>query len=74
MEGGLLATFIEAPDQIQAHQGTIDPAMQAICKAQNTSLIGNAAGNSKNWTDLTGANTSPSGLYGAMWPGKTMQC
>ena len=57
VEAGLTATIIEAPHMIQSQQPTIPPAMAAICKSQGIPTAGNAAGNTKNFLDLTGANT-----------------
>jgi iron transport multicopper oxidase len=53
---GLTATIIEAPLELQKQQ-QINPAMEAICKRHGTPTAGNAAGNTKDFTDLTGANT-----------------
>ena len=54
--GGLSATIIEAPLQLQQGQ-QINPAMEQICKQQGVPTAGNAAGNTENHLDLTGANT-----------------
>lgn len=52
---GLIATIIEAPEELA---GLSIPAdHQAACAAQNIPIAGNAAGNTKNLTDLTGENT-----------------
>jgi iron transport multicopper oxidase len=59
VEGGLTATFIEAPDQIQAQSLYIPLSHRAVCDNYGILRKGNAAGNSKNWLDMTGANTSP---------------
>lgn len=67
MSAGLLATFIEAPLQLQKDQPTIPPAMAALCKAQGIPTEGNAAGNAHNFTDLQGAPTLPRAApWGAM--------
>lgn len=54
---GLTATIIEAPQQLSGLSIPADHV--AACKAQNISTSGNAAGNTKNYTDLTGANVDP---------------
>jgi iron transport multicopper oxidase len=52
---GLTATIIEAPEALAGL--SIPDDNQAACKAQNIPIAGNAAGNTNNLTDLTGANT-----------------
>lgn len=52
---GLTATIIEAPEQLAGL--TIPSDSLANCKAQGIPTAGNAAGNTKNLTDLGGANT-----------------
>jgi iron transport multicopper oxidase len=59
VEAGLTATFIEAPDKLQAMNLTLPASHSAVCATQGISMTGNAAGNSNNWLDLTGANTQP---------------
>jgi iron transport multicopper oxidase len=54
---GLIATIIEAPEELRG--GSIPADHQTICKAQNIPLAGNAAGNTQNFLDLTGAFTEP---------------
>lgn len=54
---GLTATIIEDPSALTG--GVIPPDHIAACKAQGIPTIGNAAGNTNNWTDLTGANVEP---------------
>jgi len=69
---GLTATIIEAPEELRGL--TIPDDSLAACKAQNIPTAGNAAGNTKNLTDMTGANTVPP--YpdnGATYPKKRMQ-
>ncbi|KAH7336256.1 Cupredoxin [Rhexocercosporidium sp. MPI-PUGE-AT-0058] len=56
VEAGLVATFIEAPEKLQ-NSLTIPHQHQKICERQGIPTKGNAAGNMKNYTDLTGANT-----------------
>jgi len=52
---GLTATIIEAPEVLAAGLSIPDDN-QAACRAQNISMAGNAAGNTNNFSDLTGAN------------------
>jgi iron transport multicopper oxidase len=54
---GLTATIIEAPEELSGLP--IPSDSQAACAMQNIPIAGNAAGNTKNLTDLTGANTVP---------------
>jgi iron transport multicopper oxidase len=54
IQQGLLLTLIEDPLAIQKGQPNIPSQMQSICKAQGMPLVGNAAGNSKNYLDLKG--------------------
>lgn len=53
---GLTVTMVEAPLQLQK-QESITAQSLANCKAQGASTQGNAAGNTQNHFDLTGANT-----------------
>lgn len=54
---GLMATIIEAPEELT---GSLIPAdHQEVCKVQNIPIDGNAAGNTVNPLNLTGANTMP---------------
>jgi iron transport multicopper oxidase len=55
---GLSATIIEAPDRIQ-RTITIPQNHILACNAQCLPTRGNAAGNTVNHTDLTGANIAP---------------
>ena len=55
---GFFVTFIEAPLQLQAKQSV--PADQfQVCKDQGLPYMGNAAANTVNFTNLTGANNLP---------------
>lgn len=54
---GLSATIIEAPQELAGLP--IPPDHLAVCQAQGIPTAGNAAGNTQNYTDLTGANTVP---------------
>ena len=58
VEAGLTATMIEAPLQLQQQQ-KIPAGHLATCKADGVPTAGNAAGNTVNHLDLTGANTAP---------------
>jgi iron transport multicopper oxidase len=51
-----VATLVEAPDKLQA-QLTIPHDHLKICEAQGIPTKGNAAGNTKNYLNLTGAVT-----------------
>jgi iron transport multicopper oxidase len=54
---GLMATIVEAPEQLAG--GSIPGDHRSACKAQNIPVAGNAAGNTIDHLDLTGANTQP---------------
>jgi iron transport multicopper oxidase len=57
VEMGLTATIIEVPEEIRKF--TIPDDHKAACDVQKIPTKGNAAGNSQNFLDLTGANTLP---------------
>lgn len=59
VESGLTVTFIEAPTELQAMKPYIPVSHRDVCDKHGILRKGNAAGNSKNWQDLTGANTEP---------------
>lgn len=61
MASGLAVTMIEAPLELQATL-RVPKNHYDVCAAGNTPVIGNAAGNTKNYLDLTGANVSPKPL------------
>jgi iron transport multicopper oxidase len=61
MDQGLIATMIEAPLEIQKSL-TIPQNHIDACKAGNVPSKGNAAGNTVDLLDLTGANVPPSPL------------
>jgi iron transport multicopper oxidase len=68
---GLSATIIEAPQELAGL--TIPADHLAVCQAQGIPTAGNAAGNTANYTDLTGANTVP--LFpdrGALFPKRSV--
>lgn len=54
---GLTATIIEDPIGLQSFQIPADHLEN--CKNQGIPTAGNAAGNTKDFTDLTGANIAP---------------
>jgi iron transport multicopper oxidase len=56
LEAGLAAMIIEDPLSLQRNQ-KIPDAWKTQCQNQGIAISGNAAGNTKNYTDLTGANT-----------------
>ncbi|KAF1983986.1 multicopper oxidase [Aulographum hederae CBS 113979] len=58
---GLIATMVEAPLLLQ-NSLSIPPSHYDTCRASNTPFEGNAAGNTVDFTDLTGENTSPAPL------------
>jgi iron transport multicopper oxidase len=63
--GGLTATFIEAPAQLVAQKPYIPASHRVVCDNYGIPRKGNAAGNSVNWLDLTGANTqAPASNWG----------
>jgi iron transport multicopper oxidase len=58
---GLVATFVEAPLEIQ--QVIVVPQNHFdVCKAGNVSTVGNAAGNTANLLNLAGQNAPPGAL------------
>ncbi|KAE9365562.1 multicopper oxidase [Stipitochalara longipes BDJ] len=58
---GLAATVVEAPLVLQKQQ-SIPEAWKTQCASQGYPIAGNAAGNTKNYTDLNGAVTKPAPL------------
>lgn len=61
VDQGLLATMIEAPLDVQKSL-TIPTNHLDTCKAGNIPTAGNAAGNTVNLLDLSGANRAPDPL------------
>jgi iron transport multicopper oxidase len=59
----MTATFIEAPDVMVAGNPYVPASHKSVCDAQGIPRKGNAGGNSKNWLDLSNANTEPSQTY-----------
>jgi len=58
---GLVATMIEAPEELQKSLVIPQDHFQ-VCHEQGLPTSGNAAGNTKDLLDLTGANLSPAPL------------
>lgn len=58
MDSGLVATFIEAPLNIQ-QSITIPEDHLQICNISGVMTAGNAAGNTEDLYDLTGENRAP---------------
>ena len=59
VEAGLSMVFIEAPAELQKLNLQIPQNHKDACKAMGIPMKGNAAGNTNNWLDLTGAPTEP---------------
>ncbi|KAK3939678.1 Cupredoxin [Diplogelasinospora grovesii] len=88
VEAGLTATMIVAPDQMQSRSSTIHIPGDHVdaCRRQGIPTQGNAAGNTQDFLNLTGANTQfdlnpsgavidpstlgPPGKQRAYWPKK----
>lgn len=63
VDSGLILTFVEAPRELQTQLTNQIPQDHFdACKAQGMPIEGNAAGNTKNLLDLSGANVSPAPL------------
>lgn len=70
VEAGLTATILEATDRLG--DLSIPDDHKAACIAGSMPFTGNAAGNTQNPLDLTGANTQvPQTNTGAIWTGKS---
>lgn len=65
VEAGLSAAILEATDRL----GNLEIPWEhkQACVKQGIPLRGNAAGNSVDWLDLTGANMQPMIDMGALW-------
>jgi len=61
VDSGLIATMVEAPLEMQ-QLITVPEDQYELCRAQGIPVAGNAAGNTKNFDDLTGNNVSPAPL------------
>ena len=60
---GLTATFVERPLDVQKQlAGKIPADHLAVCKAGNVPTAGNAVGNTKDYTDLSGEKLPPKTL------------
>ncbi|KAG4438082.1 hypothetical protein IFR05_006448 [Cadophora sp. M221] len=67
VEAGLTATFIEAPTELQAAKLYIPVSHRDVCDVQGIPRKGNAAGNSKDYLDMTGANVvADTNMWGAL--------
>ncbi|OAA35671.1 Cupredoxin [Metarhizium rileyi] len=58
---GLIATFIEAPTELQKTL-SIPPTHLQVCQKANIPTEGNAAANTQNFLDLSGQNAPPAPL------------
>jgi iron transport multicopper oxidase len=56
LSAGLAATLVVAPLELQKTQ-SVPKAFQDMCRAQGIPISGNAAGNTEDFLNLTGANT-----------------
>jgi len=63
VEAGLTMVFIEAPTELRALNLVIPQSHKDACAKSGISMVGNAAGNSKNWLDLSGEATEPAVNY-----------
>jgi iron transport multicopper oxidase len=61
LASGLVATMVEAPLDLQKTLKVPEDHLQ-VCRDSNTPFAGNAAGNTEDFFDLSGANTSPAPL------------
>ncbi|GEQ66685.1 hypothetical protein JCM33374_g348 [Metschnikowia sp. JCM 33374] len=61
LDQGLAVAFIEAPAELQQKEQLTDN-WKSVCKNSNVSFTGNAAGNTANFFDLTGANVQQKDL------------
>lgn len=66
VDQGLIATMVEAP--IQTQQQTIPQDHLDACKIDNIPTAGNAAGNTADLLDLSGANAAPAPLPAGFTP------
>ena len=67
LASGLIATMIEAPPLLQSSL-SIPADHYEVCKAQNIPIVGNAAGNDKDFLDLTGVPEPPGPLPDGFTP------
>lgn len=67
MDQGLIATFIEAPLDLQTSL-VIPEDHKALCAAADIPMFGNAAGNTKDVFDLSGQNHPPKPLPAGFTP------
>jgi iron transport multicopper oxidase len=67
MDQGLIATFIEAPLEMQKSL-VIPDDHKALCANSGIPMVGNAAGNTKDVFDLSGQNHPPKPLPAGFTP------
>ena len=67
VDQGLIATMVEAPLEMQKSL-TIPEDHLAACQARNVPTAGNAAANTVDLLDLTGANVAPKPLPAGFTP------
>lgn len=58
LSAGFFATMVEAPIELQKTE-TVPGDNYEVCKKQGLPFRGNAAGNTKDFGDLSGANDAP---------------
>jgi iron transport multicopper oxidase len=61
VQSGLIATFVEAPLEVQKTL-VVPKDHFAVCEADGVPTEGNAAGNKADWLDLDGENAPPARL------------
>jgi iron transport multicopper oxidase len=67
MDQGLIATFVEAPLEMQKSL-VIPDDHKALCAGSGVPMVGNAAGNTKDVFDLSGQNHPPAPLPAGFTP------
>lgn len=67
LASGLAMTFIEAPE-ILATRVSVPDDHYAVCAAASIPTVGNAAANSKDYTDLSGQNKQPGTIPNGFTP------
>ncbi len=61
MQSGLIATFVEAPLEMQKTL-VVPKEHLEVCERAGVPTVGNAAGNSVDWLDLDGERAPPGRL------------
>lgn len=56
---GMAAVFVDGPEDIVAHNGPIPRDHLEMCRKVGMATKGNAAGNTRNWFNLTGEPVQP---------------